>query len=666
MKPLSLNMDRYHKVSDDGKTSTLRQHDTGHTITIAHSALPREQRNYLKALPLYSEDQGDPEQAQAPQAMYKGGRTINPSYDDAVELRGDKEQFGSNDPDDNVESNPDYKKQVAQALQGKYQTSNKARASKEKDQLIGGLKKRAHYDDGTPEKPVSQSDAAEPAPSPSDGGSEPNPQASTPININIGAGPQPAPVAQAPTPPIPPAQQQQQVAPTDATPEPSLTLTSAQKQLDQLQGNVPQANDVQPPGGASSVQNIKPDTEAPTYLGGLGQEIKGGLQQAQALGTLGAQQAMAQDQAAADRGVLAQHFQDSMDKLNKERLANAQDVRNGFVDPSKYWDNHSKMRTGLGLILAGFNPTRSPNAALEFLQNNIQRDTQAQLANLGAKQDLLSHTVQQFGNVRAGVEFANVLKTDQVANKLAAAASRSQNAQQAGLFNMWAGQLKQSAAQRMIPLAAMQGAMGAMRGGTDPSEILPQLRVAAPEMAKTVEEHLFPRGTAGGGGTTDRPVTPEAINQVAAQSNILLKTQRLQNWIDANTVGGVISPAHRGEGEALAAELAQFYRQGTGASTSEAEQKTIQNFINPKPTGFLSAYMEDPKLHALTGSMQDSINNLKKHFGFHPFNEQNAPAQPPQQAAPPEATPSGLTQVQGKNYKSVYSPKLGRNVLVPA
>jgi hypothetical protein len=104
-----------------------------------------------------------------------------------------------------------------------------------------------------------------------------------------------------------------------------------------------------------------------------------------------------------------------------------------------------------------------------------------------------------------------------------------------------------------------------------------------------------------------------------------------------------------------------------GASTSENEQKTINQFISSAPGGLLSQYMNDPKLHALADSMQNSINTIKNQYGFHPFNgnrgpqgQQELPSTPPSQAvvaAPPK--------IDYSKYNSVYSPKLGRNVLVP-
>jgi hypothetical protein len=692
MKPLSLNMSRYHKVADDGEKSTLVQHDTGHQVIIAHKALPREARNYLKALPLYDVDKADPTQAASsanPQSMARGGnigaRPTNPSHRDAVELLGDKEKFSD---DKYSQSNPDYKKQLAQACQSKYSQGGEIKNEKsegqnndeikenksgeEKEGLARALAKRkgraAHYDEGSSRGTVAASDANEPSPAPSQEQDDSPSPAQAPVIVNVGNGaPQPTVAQNAAAQGLQPALNAASSSQADQGPQPS-GLGQAQSQLDQLQGNVPQANDVQQPAGAASVQNIQPGNQSPSFMGGVGQETKGQLQTAQAQGALGAAQAPALDQAAKDRADLAQKTMDSYNALNQERLANAQDIRNGHVDPNKYWDNHSKITTGLGLILAGFNPTNRPNAALEFLQNNIQRDTQAQMANLGSKQDILAHNMQQFGNLRAAADFTNVLKTDQVVNQLQAAAAKSQNAQQAGVFNTLAGQLQQSSAQKMLPLSAMQGAMSAMRNGSDPSEVLPQLRVAAPEMAKTVEDHLFPRGTPGGGGTTDIPITPEARKAVAAQSNILTKTQNLKNFIDANTVQGVLSPAHRGEGEALAAELAQFYRQGTGASTSESEQKTIGNFIDQKPGGFLSAYLNDPKLQALSGSMQDSINSIKNEFHVHPFlNEPafQAPAQAPSAQTQSSPGAGASTQIGGKSYQSVYSPKLKRNVLVP-
>jgi hypothetical protein len=633
MKPLSLNMSRYHKIADDGEKSTLQQHDTGHTITIAHKALPREQRNYLKALPIYDADKADPEQEQA-KGLARGGQ-VNPSYGDAIETRGDKQKTSS---DENVESNPDYKKQVAQALKGKYQNVPRGTISKDKDQLSQAM--RAHYADGDV---VDKGDA-----------NEPNPSASTPININIGtpnpapSGPQTqtpnvsnsAPETQIPT--QPPAQQ------GGAEPPAQTTQYGGGLAPAQQQGDVTPANDAQAAGGSSNVQNIQPDTQSPTLLGAAGQEVGGQLQKAKALGALGQQEAGIQAQGIKDKETVLSNFHNSYQEAQNQVNHLADDVRRGFVNPNHYWDNHSKFMTGLGLVLAGFNPTGNPNGALEFLQSNIQRDTQAQMANLGAKQDLLNHAYQMFGNAKSAAEFANAVKTDETANRLAQAAGKSQNAQQAAAFNMAAGQLKRQVSQQVLPLAARQAVMNSLQQGADPSDSLSQLRAFDKPFADSVESHLFPRATPGGGGTTDTPITPEARSKIAAQQNVLLKTQALQNFIDSNTVEGVLSPAHRGEGEALAAELAQFYRQGTGASTSESEQKAIGTFIDQKPGGFLSAYMNDPKLHALAGSMQDSINTQKNQFGFHPFHGQATPEPQPnaQQAA-------GVQMMNGKPHRPV-------------
>jgi hypothetical protein len=645
MKPLSLNMDRYRKVADDGEKSTLEQHDTGHTITIAHKALPREQRNYLRALPLYSADHADPEQAK----MAKGGR-INSSYGDAIEERGDKEREAE---DKDINSNPKYKKQVAQALQSKYDKDIKPRGDKKLSDAM-----RAHYDEGTPDEPVSKDDSPTPG--------------ATPININI--GPQSAVPTQAqPTNQIasqaeePKKQEEEKELPMPIeappmAPEPpqagtSDSLTDAQRQLDAMQGKGPPPSDAQP----ASAQEINPTApETPTYLGGVGQEYKGLAQRAQAQGALGATSAPLEDQAARDRAQLAAHTQEQYNTLNQERLANAQDVRNGLVNPNKYWDNHSKLRTGLGLILAGFNPTNRPNAALEFLQNNIQRDTEAQKANLGAREDILAHTMQQFGNSKASTEFVNVLKTDQVAAELRAAAARSQNAQQAAGFNTLAGQLQQASAQKMLPLAAMQGAFQAMRSGTDPSQMLPGLRSVQPEMAKAIEEHLYP-----GEGYSDVPLSEDVRNKLTSQSNILKKTNTLQNWIDSNTIGGQFSPAHRGEGEALALELQQAYRQGINASTSESEQGLINKFISQSPGGFLSSYMNDPKLKAVSSSIKDNMDIVKAQHGFHPFaGAQTQQAMNNQQQLAQAATAPMQTQ-EGKGFRKMWSPKLNNYVMVP-
>lgn len=633
-------MDRYRKVAEDAATSTLQQHDTGHTVTIAHKALPREQRSYLKALPLYSADKADPEQAHA-KSLSQGGK-VNPSYGDAIETRGDKEKMGESE---DVNSNPKYKEQVAQTLQSKYYKDNKKpRGDQKLSQAM-----RAHYDDGTPNEPVSKSDA-------------PNPSA-TPININIGgggSGPMPQAVQspnllpqvakeqlQAPPQQVAPQQEEELPVPQEAPPlqpgQGDASLSDAQKQIDQLSGKMTSQTDAQP----ESAQQLNTQGPAePSYLGGVGQEYKGLVQGAQAAGALGQEQAGIEHQAIRDRQALMKHTQDAYDVLNTERLKNESDVRNGQVNPAKYWDNHSKTMTGLGLILAGFNPTNHPNGALEFLQHNIAQDIEAQRANLGSKENLLAHTIQQFGNARAGADFANVILTDQVAAKIREAAGKAQNAIQAGQLNNMAGQLQQSSAQKMVPLSAMQGAFQAMRNGVDPSQMLPGLRLAQPEMAKTVEEHHLP-----GIGATGVPVTPAVRDQFLAKQQLNDRLNDLYQWSASHS--GEIKGLNQNDintGMTKAANVQNLYRDAmNGGVFKKGEQEFIGSIIDSDPTKFFNSVRVLPQLQEAINGNNASLDVLKHAYQVTPYSNAVKPATP----STPATDTSQIQMKDGKPYRKV-------------
>lgn len=616
MKPMSLNMSRYRKIAEDGEKSTLEQHDTGHQITIAHKALPRDQRNYLKALPLYSEDHADPVQSKA--NLADGGEVKNVPR-------------GTFDVNALKKKKPN---KMSAALKEKYET------------VPRGTMNKAHYDQGTPDKPVSAQDASEPNPSPSEPNpapSMPNPSASTPININIGT---PTTAQNAVTPQV---SQPQAASP----PQQDSGLSTAASQINALQGNAPQ------PTSPEAAPQLNTNMSNMSFPEGVQREATGLGQIAQATGALGQAQAPIEDQAAKNYAENAQRVQSNYQDISQQIQHLTNDVNANLVNPNKYWDNHSKIATGLGLIIAGFNPTNRPNAALEFLQNNIQRDTQAQMSNLGAKEDVLNHYYQMFGNNLAASEFVNASKEHQVASQLRAAAARSQNAMQAGIFNQEAGKLEQASSQRLIPLAMQQGAMQGMRNGTDPSQILPYLRASGEvgeKLAQGIEQHSFPSGTWGGGGSTDRPVPQATIDKIAAQSNILQKVERLRQFQQQETLGQKLDPATRAEGDLLAGEVLQYYSQGTDVGVSEGGREHVKQILKlDHPNGLFADYMNDPKLRALEQSIGDSIQNTKNSFNFHPYN--GTPASQSQVAAPnpqPQgATPSEIQMKDGKPYKPV-------------
>lgn len=680
MKPLSLNMDRYHKVADDGESSTLRQHNTGHEITIAHKALPREQRSFLKALPLYSDaNEGASAPVKAPsgvqskgldaqgQGYAKGGGVSGPfspgEKGDAVELAGDKEKYNENQY---VESNPNYKKEIAQAFQAK-------RKGKGHKPLADAFQKRANY--ASPDAPVSQDDSPQ-----------------TPININIGgqggaAPPLPSPDefqgnlnkmqggdtdnapygtgdtqygTNVPLPVAPPpetASNDVDYPPEkagEAIPDTQATRAPA-NETPQPATNVAQ-NSPSNPAGTAVPSLLSGDQSGagtnPSFVGGLKEQIQGGQLGAKAAGQLGKAQAPILEKQAASIRDTVDNIKQANDSMSNERALLANDLRDGKIGPEHYWDNHSKIATGLGMIIAGFNPTNRPNAAIDFLNKSIDQDTQSQTAKLGQRNDLLGHYVNQFGNQQQATEFTNSAKKDAAASELEAAAAKMADPVARARNMQLAGQLRQSAGQALLPYAMANGIQQSISQGIDLSPGMAQLQSVNKPLADYVQSITLP-----GQGYFSQPISQGVRDQITAKSNIINASQNMRDFLAANSKGGVFNPLKDPRVSAAAQtygnELHQIYRQAVGASTSESEKKDISDVVGSDPTSMFAKFIGDPKLKALEGSIGASIDNIKKQYGFTPLRGVQQPTQQATQQQSRAAVPD-------KNGK-LHVPMVGKD-----
>jgi len=378
-----------------------------------------------------------------------------------------------------------------------------------------------------------------------------------------------------------------------------------------------------------SPQNTSVLSDAPSLQQGYEQQQLGLKQEAQALGQQGAQEAKAieANQANIEKGL--QSFKDTSQKLNDDFNAISHDIQNGHISDDHYWANHSKLATGLGLIIAGFNPTNNPNAALEFLKNNIERDTQQQIAEMGQKNNLLGHLTQQLGQTKDAAAFINMVKAQQLSNQLQLAAAKSKDPLAKARLNEQAGQLTRQFYPEYLGMQMKQAMIQASQlpdSGQRVPAMINSLRPFAPEVAKEMEGRYVP-----GIGLAQVPVSNEVRDELFKKQNLLTATENLRNWVKKN--GGTLSPQKRAEGEAYALELQQLYRQGVGGSTSEGEQKIIDRIISSKPGAILEQLTVDPKLKALNESMGTSLNILKKQYGL------------------PETHPEQVKVVNGIRYK---------------
>lgn len=218
----------------------------------------------------------------------------------------------------------------------------------------------------------------------------------------------------------------------------------------------PQTMPMQSPQQEEASPEAPAQSANPSTMGGYGNIIQGIEQGAQAQGQLGADQAKIFQAAQKQQQEQLANYQVHLDSLEKERQALTKDIANGHVDPDKYWDNHSKLAAGLGIILAGISPVHGPNGAVDFINHQIDRSLKAQADNLQSKQNLLSANLHQFGNMNSAMTMTRVMMNDMAMNKLQAAAANAQSPMAQANAMKLIGQLQMQTAPMVQRLALMQ------------------------------------------------------------------------------------------------------------------------------------------------------------------------------------------------------------------
>ncbi len=207
-------------------------------------------------------------------------------------------------------------------------------------------------------------------------------------------------------------------------------------------------------------------------MGAVGQGIR---EEAAAEGALGRQQAAIIAPVIEQAKSLNQLQQEKTNHLLEQRDLLKNDIANSRIDANHLISSKTdlgKISTAIGLILGGIGGalTGRENPAQKFLQSQIEQDIEAQKAELGRKENLLSANLSEFKNMndaiaatRAGQYAIMEMEFKQAAAKAQdpiMKARAMQNANKWGIesTNMLM-QLAQSQAQRDLMQVQMHGAM---------------------------------------------------------------------------------------------------------------------------------------------------------------------------------------------------------------
>ena len=257
------------------------------------------------------------------------------------------------------------------------------------------------------------------------------------------------------------------------------------------QAPTPQAAATPPMDGSAVSQG------APTPSGAYGQAIQGAQGMSQALQQQGQRDSNIYGGAAQSEQNMQTQFTQHMNELGQEVHNAAQDVKDGYIRPNAYLENQStggKIATAIGLILggAGSGITGGPNPALQFLNSQIERNLEAQKANLGSKESLLTALDSKYKNTIVRDNMFRSINANIVANQIMQSAAKSKSAQAIAQAHTAVAGIENEFLPTFMKAAWLQSATGAQSGqgqasNVDPAVYVPHL-VPPAEQAKVFDE----------------------------------------------------------------------------------------------------------------------------------------------------------------------------------
>lgn len=657
-----LDMSKFKKVGGD-KNHTILKHKDGHEIRIAHKALSVKMRDQLAELPQKMSDGGEVEKApQKPEPKKTGipGGAGSPYIDKSAAQKSD--EYYKNHPHDTVEEMANnFKKAFHFADGGQVDKNGPPEIDKKKaqefekgfndpDPIVRAAKKLFMADGGpvasqsaapeadSPEKIAMDAAAAQQAPMAA-------PQAAPSININVGQ-PQapvssPADLIKSMMGPLSSGAQQdlQNISPMQARPELGYPAKGMAPEASQMPAeaapSAPQASGLAQV--AAAPQAAPHDASDPYGYGQQAQTMQQGIneqgaglkQQAQAQGAIAQdeQKALEANQQGIQDALL--HFQTKDKEINAHIDTVLKEIDDGKIDPNRFWEQKStpsKIGTIIGLILGGGGAALAgqENLAYKALQSNIERDIDAQKANLGKKNTLLEAYYRKLGNVRDATDMTRVMLNAASLNDLKLAAAKQGTPMAQALYKQAEGKLITENAPVIAQIKRNQAMIGLMKDAqTNPDKVpglLNGLRQIDPAKAKELEERYVP-----GVGVANVPVQAAVRDQLVAKQQLGLMANDFYNWAKKHS-GTVLDRSTVNEGATKAAELQSLYRNAiNGGVFKKGEQEFIDQIVDSDPTKFFNKVRVLPKLKEVINSNDAQLNTLKRSVGLPEAAAQNSP-----------------------------------------
>ena len=289
-----------------------------------------------------------------------------------------------------------------------------------------------------------------------------------------------------------------------------------------------------------------------------------------------------------------------MSHLDNQRQLLKEDLHASHIDPDHYIGSLStggKIATAIGLMLGGIGSglTGKENPAARYLEQQIDRDMQAQKANLSKKEGLLHANMQETGDERSAASMTRMQLNDMYAHKIATIASKYQSPMAEARAQQMIGQLHaQNQALQAQTAQHMTVMSGLDQGSVSPEQAV-QYLVPKEHQAKVFGEIEAAQNTARMGG--------EIMNsfETAAKENTIAKTGAGL----LRTPGSVYS---------LHQSMQPTFKDLEGTVRQAAMENTFKN-ITPSPGD--SEHTIQQKREALQGYLQSKASTpVAKGFGI--------------------------------------------------
>lgn len=356
---------------------------------------------------------------------------------------------------------------------------------------------------------------------------------------------------------------------------------------------------------------------------GLNQEMAGINQAANVQAQQGKEQQIALAKAEQSINTLNQTYMQTQKDLESQVKARMDDMNNGYIDPNKYWTGytapngdkvpgHSKIAAGIGMILAGFNPTSNPNAVTEMLNKQMDQSLNAQAKNLDSQHNLLRANLDQYKNVNDAVTASKMMMNEALQHQIAQAAAKSAGPMAKAQAEQAIGKLKADYGIKFRTLAASQTLMK-LANGNDPAALdegMKRASVEAPEAYKEIKDRYVP-----GVGLASVPV-PDKIREQLTQHQTLNNTVAdAMNFAKQHTTLNPLSEGYAqstAKGIALQAQV----REALLNTVYRDSEKDLLEDLSPRNLGGIFKKQTLAKLKTISENNIRSLNDIKHAVGL--------------------------------------------------